>query len=176
MTPRSRLALAALLLGSTASTAAGGCRGKQQAPPADVELAPELVLETLDGESFDLRAHRGEVVLVNMWATWCQPCRQELPELARLHREHQSRRFTVVGVNVDVARLEPRVRAMVDDFELPFPVALDPDNTSVPSFEVVGYPTSFVIARDGSPRWRRDGIIFENDEELAAVLESTLAE
>jgi thiol-disulfide isomerase/thioredoxin len=141
-----------------------------------VELAPPLELTTLDGESFDLRAHRGEVVLLNMWATWCQPCRQELPELARLQREHHDKGFTVVGVNVDVARLEPRVRSMVADFELPFPVLLDPKNESVPTFEVVGYPTSFVIARDGSIRWRRDGIIFENDEELAGVLESALAD
>jgi thiol-disulfide isomerase/thioredoxin len=173
MNHRSRLALAAWLL---AGSGLPGCRGKEQAPPGDVELAPELKLSTLEGERFDLRAHRGEVVLLNLWATWCQPCRQELPELARLHREHQGRQFTVAGVNVDVARLEPRVRSMVADFELPFPVLLDPNNESVPKFEVVGYPTTFVIARDGSIRWRRDGIIFENDEELAGVLESALSD
>lgn len=175
MNRRTRLALATLLLGAPA-IGIGGCRGKEQSPPPHVELAPELKLTTLEGEPFDLRGHQGEVVLLNMWATWCQPCRQELPELARLHRELGSKRFTVVGVNVDVARLEGRVRSMVADFELPFPVVLDPNNETVSKFEVVGYPTTFVIARDGSIRWRRDGIIFENDEELAGVLETALAE
>ncbi|MBL8947695.1 MAG: TlpA family protein disulfide reductase, partial [Myxococcales bacterium] len=73
--------------------------------------APALVGKTLDGEPFDLASMRGQVVLLNVWATWCQPCREELPELERLHELYASRGFSVVGVSVDRRAALRAVRA-----------------------------------------------------------------
>ena len=110
------ISLAALLLGLTP---AAGCSGKKNAPSGDFKPAPQLELVQLGGEDFDLADYKGRVVLLNMWATWCKPCREELPELARLHRELEPRGLTVVGVNVDVARLRRKVGRMVEDFACP---------------------------------------------------------
>jgi thiol-disulfide isomerase/thioredoxin len=170
---RSHLALSAFLL-AVAPTLA--CQGKTETKVTNAKAAPSFSGTTLDGDEFDLAALQGKVVMLNMWATWCEPCREELPELSRLHQEHQSEGFSVVGVNVDVRRMEKKVRRMAADFELPFPVVLDQKNASVRAFEVVGYPTTFIVGRDGSVRWRRDGMIFKNDAEVAEVLAAALAE
>jgi thiol-disulfide isomerase/thioredoxin len=173
MTP-TRLALLAAALLCTAGPA--GCGGKDPAPAAARLLAPDVGGTTLQGEAFALRDLQGRVVLLNVWATWCEPCRDELPELARLHEALAERGLTVVGLNVDVARLRGRVAAMAHDFALPFPVVLDPGNATVGPLQVVGYPTSFVIGRDGTIRWRRDGIILPDDAELRGVLEAALSD
>lgn len=154
------------------------CEGKRgpAATQSEVASSPPLRAKSLTGEYFDLADTRGKVVLVNIWATWCEPCKQELPELARLHRELGPQGFEVVAVSVDVERKESTVRRMAKQFDLPFTVLLDPQNQSVVDWKVVGYPTSFVLGRRGEPLWRRDGLIYENDEELGAVLRNALAE
>lgn len=172
MNARSHLVFASLL----ALTTASGCQGKGETKATNDEATPTFRGTTLDGAELDLAQFKGKVVLLNAWATWCEPCREELPELSRLHRKHQAEGFSVVGVNVDVKRQEKKVRRMAEDFDLPYPVVLDQKNASVRTFEIVGYPTSFIIGRDGAVRWRRDGIIFENDEEVAEVLAVALAE
>ena len=141
----------------------------------DVADAPAYAATTLDGATFDLEAHRGEVVLVNVWATWCEPCREELPELARLHREHERDGLVVVGVSTDAARNAEKVRRMVTEYDLPYPIVHDADNVVVTTFKVVGYPTSFLVDRRGRLRWRRDGIIPNGDAELATALRTALA-
>lgn len=172
MSKTASIALAALL-GSLAA-----CQGKAGPAPTEErspDAAPPLVATSVKGDIYDIAEHRGEVLLVNMWATWCEPCRKELPEFARLQRELGPQGFRVVAVNVDVRRKEPAVRKMVQELRLPFTVLLDPGNQSVMDWKVVGYPTSFVVGRDGRVLWRRDGMIFEQDEELTGVLSNALA-
>ena len=154
-----------------------GCTGKSggKARPAGESLPP-FAKPTLDGKRMDLEDLRGQVVLVNVWATWCEPCKKEMPELARLHREHRGEGFTVVGVSVDVARARKHVERLVDDFQLPYPILLDPESEALKVFEVDGYPTSILIGRDGTKRWRRDGIIEDGDAELAEAIATALAE
>lgn len=170
---------------------AGACQGKtgalsKDAPQGAQERiqkggrtavhppAPPLDLAILGGGDFKLEQARGEVLLLNVWATWCKPCRKELPELARLHRELGPRGFSVVGVSVDPARKKDEVAQMVRELDLPFPVLLDPDNVSVHDWSITGYPTSFVIDKAGGVRWRREGIIYEHDEELAATINASI--
>ncbi len=141
-----------------------------------MDAAPPLQKADLRGQPYDLAKQQGKVVLVNVWATWCEPCKAELPELARLHRELGGRGFEVVAVNVDVKRKEGQVRKMASEFQLPFPVLLDPKNQTVMDWKIVGYPTSFVVGRAGDIVWRRDGMIFEHDPELGTILENALAE
>lgn len=137
--------------------------------------AAPLVGRTLEGEPFDLAEMRGTVVLVNVWATWCGPCRLELPELARLHHVHRERGFAVVGVSVDARRASGAVRAMVREFELDYPIVLDPDQKAVEPLALRGYPTSILVDREGVVRWRRDAMIEDDDAELGAAIAAALA-
>jgi peroxiredoxin len=163
--------LAALLL-VAACTGSEGASGKSSA--ITPKPAPALVGKTLAGESFDLESLRGTVVLVNVWATWCSPCREELPELEALHREHAERGFTVIGVSVDRPAALVQVRQMVDSFALSYPIVFDPTSKAIAAWDVKGYPTSFVVDRTGTVRWRRDGLIRPDDPELTAILKLAL--
>ncbi len=170
-----RPALFALVLSLAA------CEGKPQ--PADgparaadvVNPAPEYRGRTLDGAPFDLASHRGTVVLLNVWATWCEPCKTEMPELQALHARHGADGFTVIGISPDAIRLAGEVRRLVGEFRLTYPNVHDPQNTVSQIFKVRGYPTSILIGRDGGMLWRRDGLIEPGDPELSAALASALA-
>lgn len=160
-----------------------GCQGKAddqgEARPSDSRMgqpAPTLAARTIDGEPLALSDLRGQVVLVNVWATWCKPCTAELPELARLHRERSTEGFTVLGVSVDKRQVLPKVRAEVARYQLGYPVLFDPEHRAVNEWNVHGYPTSVLVGRDGTIRWRRDGMIHTNDPELAKQLEAALAQ
>ena len=152
------------------------CEGKKGSERAALnEAAPRVTGKTLEGEYVALGDHAGKVVLLNVWATWCKPCRQELPELERLHRELGPEGLQVLAFSVDSPRAEPQVRKLAADLKLTFPIVLDPANSSVKAYGVNGYPTSFIIGRDGQIRWRRDGMIRKGDEELAEQLRAALA-
>ncbi len=171
------LVLAALL----ASSALAGCQGKPAGSVGSASTpvgqpAPPLAGKTIDGDPISLAELRGQVVLVNVWATWCKPCTKELPELAKLHREHAAEGFSVLGVSVDKRQMLQKVRADVLRYELGYPTLFDPESRAVMPWQVQGYPTSVLVGRDGTIRWRRDGMIQPNDPELAKQLEAALAE
>ncbi|MFO7565109.1 MAG: TlpA disulfide reductase family protein [Enhygromyxa sp.] len=150
----------------------------KQAETAEVAAtsAPEFETKTLDGDEVSLADYRGQVVLLNVWATWCDPCIRELPELARMHEQLHDKGFTVIGLNTDVRGKLGAVRAMTMRHKLPFPVWVDFESKSQVAFELRGYPTSFLIDRQGKVRWKREGEILRNDPELMPVLEAVLAE
>lgn len=173
---KSRLVVAAVCLALSACQGkAGEGRGGARSSPMTGTQAPALVGKTLDGEAFDLAAMRGQVVLLNVWATWCQPCREELPELERLHEFYASRGFSVIGVSVDRRAALRAVKAMVDDFSLTYPIVFDPDGEAIGPWQIRGYPTTFLIDRSGAIVWRIDGIVRPTDSDLATHLEAALA-
>ncbi|MBC8072370.1 MAG: TlpA family protein disulfide reductase [Deltaproteobacteria bacterium] len=173
---RCALTLFVSLLVPTLSGCGGGSFGAQPGPGgASGKPAPALAGKTVDGEPFELTALRGQVVLVNVWATWCAPCREELPELRALHEAHAARGFTVVGVSVDRPAALRQVVQMADSFGLTYPIVFDPESRVANAWNVHGYPTSFLVDRDGNLRWRRDGLVRPNDAELTALLELALA-
>ena len=137
--------------------------------------APALAGKTIDGDDLSLEELRGQVVLVNVWATWCKPCERELPELAKLHRERSPQGFSVLGVSVDKRQLLPKVRAMVTSYQLGYPTLFDPETRAIDPWKVAGYPTSVLVGRDGTIRWRRDGMIHPDDPDLARELDAALA-
>jgi cytochrome c biogenesis protein CcmG, thiol:disulfide interchange protein DsbE len=138
--------------------------------------APAFETRTLDGEPASLADYRGQVVLLNVWATWCDPCIRELPELVRMHDQLHGKGFTVIGLNTDVRGKLGAVRAMTMRHKLSFPVWVDFESKSQVAFELRGYPTSFLIDRQGNIRWKREGEILRNDPELMPILETVLAE
>jgi peroxiredoxin len=172
--PARRLLVLALLLGLLPI----GCERKSgDAEQAGaIEPAPAFETKTLDGDDTSLADYRGQVVLLNVWATWCDPCVRELPELARMHEQLKDKGFTVIGLNTDVRNKLGAVRTMVVHHKLPFPVWVDFESKSQVAFKLRGYPTSFLIDRQGNVRWKREGEIIKNDPELGAMLETVLAE
>lgn len=152
------------------------CRQSDHVNPGATEAAPEFATKSLDGDDVSLADYRGQVVLLNVWATWCDPCIRELPELVRVHEQLHEKGFTVIGLNTDVRGKLGAVRGMVMRNKLPFPVWVDFESKSQVTFKLRGYPTSFLIDRQGNIRWKREGEILRNDPELMPILETVLAE
>lgn len=112
---------------------------------------PAYAAPTLAGDTLDLADLRGRVVLLNVWATWCEPCRWEMPALERVHRRLRERGLEVVAVSVDAlpGAADGPVRAMIDELGLSFTVLLDPAGEVQRRFGVAGLPTTFLIDREG---------------------------
>jgi peroxiredoxin len=116
--------------------------------PGRAKLAEDFTLPTTAGGTFKLSAHRGQVVMVNFWATWCPPCLEEMPAMERLYRQQKDAGFTLVAVSVDG---DPKqVGPFVTKHKLTFPVALDPKMDLANSYSVRALPSSFIVARDGN--------------------------
>ncbi len=121
---------------------------KREAPPIEVGLpAPTFTLAKLGGGEIALRDLRGKVVLVNLWATWCAPCEQEMPAMQRLYAQLAPRGFELVAISVDEdAEAVERFR---DRLGLTFPIALDAQKEAAASYQSFRYPESFLIDREG---------------------------
>lgn len=109
--------------------------------------APDFALQTVDGQMVKLGDYRGQVVLLNTWATWCPPCRAEMPDLEAYYREHKVDGFVVLAVNSGEST--ETVTAFLEEQDFTFPVLLDPDGRVMSEYKVRGLPTSFFIDRDG---------------------------
>ncbi|TVP56271.1 MAG: TlpA family protein disulfide reductase [Gemmatimonadales bacterium] len=119
--------------------------------------APYFEAVTLEGEPASLDDYRGQVVLLNIWATWCPPCRYEMPSMQRLYEELEGEDFEIVAVSVD-ARVGQRdvdgmpggdIRAFSDSLSLTFPILHDPQGRIRRAYQTRALPESFVIGRDG---------------------------
>lgn len=110
--------------------------------------APALAAARLDGAAFDLAAARGQLVLVDFWASWCEPCRRELPVLEALHREHAAAGLVVVGVSVDEQRAD--AEAFLQQLPLTFPIVFDADRSLARAWAPPKMPSVYLIERDGS--------------------------
>ena len=121
------------------------------------DVAPEFVLPALDGDSVTLSSHRGHVVLVNVWATWCAPCIWEMPAMERAFEEFGEHGFEILAVNVDMVTDDParnaligtNIRDYVDELGVTFTVLRDPGGTVERAYGVEALPTSFLIDREG---------------------------
>ena len=134
---------------------------------------PDYSAMNLDGSKFELASKRDKVVLLNVWATWCGPCRFEIPELQRMHDQYASRGFEVVGVSVDESGVES-VRQFVNEQKMRYPIALDPQGKLASILQTSVLPTSVLLDRNGKIVWKKYGAILENDEELKSAIEKTL--
>jgi cytochrome c biogenesis protein CcmG/thiol:disulfide interchange protein DsbE len=142
--------------------------------PAVGKPAPAYSAVTLDGDSVSLVAQRGKVVLLNIWATWCHPCRDELPVLQRLYEQNAPRGLEIVGVSVDSRGEERKVRDFARSFGLTYPVWHDPDERVSALFLAPGVPASYLIDRTGVLRWRHVGPVRDGDPALRQALEQAL--
>ncbi len=173
---RPMLVFAALMAGLLLCLVSSG----SAAPVAPWEIdalrgrpAPAFSLVSLpDGEVRKIADYAGTVVLVNFWATWCGPCRHEMPLLNRLHRRYRDKGFTVLGIALDDdARI---VRAFVRRLGVQFPILHDPTQRTAKAYKVFAYPTSFLIDRAGIVRAIYLGEQDWNGPAITAAVESLL--
>ena len=136
--------------------------------------APGFTLLTLDGGRASLTDHRDKLVVLNFWATWCQPCTVEMPSLEALWRRYRDRGLIVVGVCVDrgapKALLEPYVR----NLRLTFPILLDPDSKTSDRWRVTALPATFLVRPGGEVAGMAMGAREWNSDEMRALVERLL--
>lgn len=117
--------------------------------------APDFTLRAADGPNVRLQEQRGRVVMVNFWATWCGPCRQEMPHLNRLYEKYRGSGFTLLGVNIDE---DPRAATeLAKKLGVTFPVLLDTDKKVSRLYDMSAMPATVVIDRDGKVRYLHRG-------------------
>jgi len=119
--------------------------------PGMVEYsAPELELVNLEGQPVSLEALRGQVVMVNNWATWCPPCRAEMPELEAYYQAHKAEGFVLVGINS--GDQSDQVQDFIQEYNLSFPMWLDPTGLAIHAFKNNALPSSYVLDESGTVR------------------------
>lgn len=111
------------------------------------KAAPDFTLPRVDGQPISLQEHRGKVVFLNFWATWCIPCREEMPALEQLHQKYQSKGLAVVAINLKESA--EQVKEFFQKHTLSFPALLDHNGTVFREYLVAGMPTTYLIDRDG---------------------------
>jgi len=119
--------------------------------------APDFTLEDMDGKKFSLKDYRGKVVLLNFWATWCPPCRREIPSMERIYEHFKDKDFVVLALN-QMEDIDP-VFIYLGGLEVSptFPVLFDKDSSVSRAYEVLGLPTTYLIDKNGTIRFRAIG-------------------
>ncbi len=116
--------------------------------PAEKPPAPGFRLKNLQGEHVRLSDYHGKVVLLNFWATWCAPCRKEMPSMEKLWQTYREQGLVILAVSTDNGG-ESRIRNFVGRLNLTFPILLDADSLASDQYQVSGIPVSFLIDRQG---------------------------
>jgi peroxiredoxin len=117
--------------------------------------APDFSLQSRSGEAVSLADLRGDVVMINFWATWCGPCREEMPHLEALHQRYRSLGFTLLGVNVED---DPAGAAKwLEETPVSFPILFDPENRVSELYDVVAMPSTVLVDRQGNMRFIHHG-------------------
>ena len=122
--------------------------GRIPAPQAGFS-APDFTLMTPDGESYTLSELRGQAVLVNLWATWCPPCRAEMPAIEKMYQEYKDQGFVVLAIDMTYQDDPFSVVPFVKEFELSFPILLEETGDVAAAYQLRSLPSSFFINRDG---------------------------
>jgi peroxiredoxin len=134
--------------------------------------APALELRALDGPGHRLADYRGRVVLVNFWATWCEPCREEMPSMQRLKQKLAGKPFAVLAVNLDEP--EARIRKFLAQMTVDFTILLDPGRKIARSWNARILPASFVIGPDGAIRYSLVGELDWSHDQVVSRIAALL--
>lgn len=175
--PYGRIALFALgALGAIFVINQLGSRGRASAandvPPADRPAAPAFAVATLEGGQWSLEAQRGKVVLVNFFATWCPPCRAEMPELVQIARDYRPKGVETIGLSLDEGG-PAVVQPFLQRYKVDFPVGL-PEPGSAITAGITGIPVTLILDKSGRIARHYVGMI--SDQQVRSDLDALLAE
>lgn len=138
------------------------------------QVAPDFVLRSATGENLRLSEYRGDVVLINFWATWCGPCRQEMPLLNDLYGRYKRVGFNLLGVNIDED--SRRAMQMVQELGVNFPVLFDENKEVSKLYEVAAMPVTILVDREGIVRYVHHGYKPGYEEKYLTEIRSLLRE
>jgi cytochrome c biogenesis protein CcmG/thiol:disulfide interchange protein DsbE len=168
-----------IVIVAAALVAACSKADQPETPPASgrVEVgqpAPAYSALSVTGDSVSLAGLRGKVVLMNVWATWCGPCRQEIPELRVLHTAYKDKGLELIGVSLDAEGSDEAIRAFTKDFKMDYAIWRDPHEVVQTTFKMGGVPATFLIDRQGVLRWKATGVIEPGDTTLTRAIEAAI--
>jgi peroxiredoxin len=144
------------------------------ARPEEGHLAPDFALKTLDGKTVRLSELRGKkVVLINFWATWCPPCRSEMPTMQQIYTDYKGKGFEILAINIERDSKE-EILEFMKELRLTFPVLLDPDMKVTRTYRLIGLPVSMLIDRQGIIRYKQIGYHDWTDKESRKRVENLL--
>lgn len=136
--------------------------------------APDFTLKSQSGDNLRLQEQQGNVVLINFWASWCGPCREELPHFEKLQQEYQDLGFTVLAVNVDE---DPsKANNLLNDIPVSFPVLFDNNDKVSKLYDVRAMPTTVIVDRDGNKRLTHYGYKSGDEAKYKTVVKALLRE
>ena len=140
----------------------------------EFQQAPDYKTIALDGTPVSISDYQGKVILVNLWATWCEPCREEMPALGELHSMFPRSDFEIIGVSIDDPGFEQVIVQTMAEDNLTYPVWLDPENRFQFAFRTIGVPESFLIDADGQIIHQWKGAFDPVSEDTINLVESTI--
>lgn len=189
---RSLLRIGSILVCMVVTIGLWGCEGKKEAnlskkkseisssqelseSPQEGFLAPHFSLPDLGGTQISLSDYRGKVVLLNFWATWCSPCRREIPSLDRLYQLRKDKDFEILAISVD--RTSPsKVADFVANYQMSFPVLVNPQGDVGQRYWTRAIPTSFLLDKKGVIRWKVPGARKWDDPFVISKVDQLLSE
>ena len=136
--------------------------------------APNFTLKSNSGKNLKLSELRGQVVLLNFWASWCGPCRTEMPLLVKIHDKYKGMGFTVLGVNVEEDST-PAI-SIINKTKIGFPVLFDKENAVSKLYNVSAMPSTVIIDRDGNMRYLHEGYKSGDEEKYKEIVKKLLQE
>ena len=154
----------------------GGGDASARVRPDPGNPAPEFAAATLAGDTLSLSQLEGSPVLLNMWATYCVPCRTETPYLQSLHERYGGAGLQIVGVSLDSRGAKEDVDFFVEEFGVTYQILHDPAMLSMDIFDLFGLPATYLIGKDGVIRWKRLGPVEEGDVAFEAALVELMGE
>ena len=183
MTTRKQFALVAVMLAAILVIGAGirSLVGNELSPVGIGVKAPAFAAMTLDEQPVEktLDDYRGNVVMLNIWATWCAPCRVEMPSMQQLHEAYAPKGLKIVAVSVDDPGMDPQIRSFAKEFGLTFEILHDQGGQLgkvSKAYQTSGYPETVIIGRDGIIRKKLLGAHDWNSDENRALIDRLLAE
>lgn len=140
----------------------------------EVTPAPDFTLKSASGENIKLSELRGQVVMINFWASWCGPCRQEMPLLDALHERYSPMGFTLLGVNVE--KDATKARQLLEDLPVKFPILFDQKNQVSKDYDVIAMPSTVLVDRDGNIRYVHRGYKSGDENTYQDMIRSVIVE
>jgi thiol-disulfide isomerase/thioredoxin len=141
---------------------------------ATKNIAPDFTLKSETGKNLKLSELRGKVIMINFWASWCGPCRQEMPVLDQLYKHYRPLDFTVLGVNVE--QNPDDAKSLLKDVSVSFPILFDKENKVSKLYDIKGMPSTVLVDRDGNVRYVHIGYQSGTEQEYQEQIRTLIRE